>query len=101
MSNNEDPLGRVPPRDLEAGKSVLGAILIKPDAYDVAAGIVDGADFYLERHRLIFDALGELTAARVPIDAVTLLSQLNSRAATAGGADYIAELGAFVPTAAN
>lgn len=98
---NDDASKRVPPHDLEAEKSVLGAILIKPDAYDVAAGIVDPLDFYLERHRLIFDALGELTAARAPIDVVTLLSQLNSRAATAGGADYIAELGAFVPTAAN
>jgi replicative DNA helicase len=101
MSNNEDTLGRVPPRDLEAEKSVLGAILVRPEAYDVAAGILDAGDFYLERHRLIFDALGELTAARAPIDAVTLLSQLNSRAETAGGADYVAELGAFVPTAAN
>jgi replicative DNA helicase len=98
---NDDTLSRVPPHDLEAEKSMLGAILIRPEAYDVAAGIVDGADFYLERHRLIFHALGELTAARAPIDAVTLLSQLNSRAELVGGADYIAELGAFVPTAAN
>src|SRR5271155_5324592 len=99
--SNDDIMSRVPPRDLEAEKSVLGAILLRPDAYDVAAGIVDAGDFYLDRHRLIFEALGELVAARVAIDPVTLLSQLNSRGEAAGGAGYIAELASFVPTSAN
>ena len=101
MSNDTDIMSRVPPRDLEAEKSVLGAILIKPEVYDVAAGILDAGDFYLDRHRLIFGALGDLVAARAPIDVVTLLSQLNSSAEAAGGADYISELASFVPTAAN
>jgi len=99
--NDDDTMSRIPPRDLEAEKSVLGAILLKPDAYEVAAGILNADDFYLDRHRHVYEALGELSAARTPIDAVTLISQLNSRAQAAGGADYIAELGAFVPTAAN
>jgi len=101
MTNNGDIKGRVPPQDLEAEKSVLGAILLKPDAFDAAAGILDAGDFYLERHTVIFDAIGELAAARVPLDETTLLSQLNSRREAAGGISYIGELASFVPTAAN
>ena len=101
MSDEHDILRRVPPQDIKAEQSVLGAILINPDAHDVAAGILDSGDFYQERNRLMFDAMSELRAARVPIDAVTLLSQLNSRAEAAGGAAHIAELASFVPTAAN
>lgn len=102
MSGQEvDILRRVPPHDVGAEKSVLGAILLKPAVFEVAADIVERDDFYHEPNRLVFGAMNDLVAALKPIDPVTLLAQLNGRVGDAGGAGYIAELAAFVPTASN
>src|SRR5208283_3619297 len=101
MSAEADILRRVPPHDEGAEKSVLGAILLKPEAFEVAADIVTPDDFYHEANRLVFGAMSDLATAGKPIDTVTLLSQLNGQAREVGGAGYIAELANFVPTALN
>src|SRR5271167_2178179 len=98
---DSDILRRVPPHDDGAEKAILGAILLKPEAFEVAADIVKASDFYHEPNRLVFAAMNDLVGAAKPIDAVTLLAQLNGRAGDAGGAGYIAELAVFVPTASN
>lgn len=97
-----DILRLVPPHDSGAEQSVLGAILLNPEAaFELAADIVEKDDFYHGANRLIFEAMSDLVAARVPIDPVTLLAQLNGHAGDAGGAPYIAETASFVPTALN
>ena len=67
------PPGAVPPHNLEAERSVLGAILVQNEAIDVAreAGL-EGRDFYREAHHQIFEAACSLSDRRQPIYLITL-----------------------------
>ena len=97
----DDILRRVPPHNLEAEQSVLGAILLDNAAISEALGVLGAGDFYREAHRRIFAAMLTLSEAGEPIDAVTLTDTLRIGGAleAAGGAAYIAEVAAMVPTA--
>lgn len=95
--------GRIPPRDLDAEKSVLGAILIDPDAIVQVDDLLNPESFYQESHQLIYEAMETLYEKRQPIDVVTLTNQLKKmkQLTAAGGASYVAELSNLVSTAAN
>jgi replicative DNA helicase len=99
----EDILRRVPPQNLEAEQSVLGAILLENEAINQALEILSAEDFYRESHREIFRAMVELSDKLQPVDAITLTDALRARGALEAivGAAYIAEVVACVPTAAN
>jgi replicative DNA helicase len=99
----DDILKRVPPQNLEAEQSVLGAILLDNEAINQALEVLAAEDFYRESHRQIFRAMGDLTDRNQPVDAITLTDALRGKNAldAVGGAAYIAELAALVPTAAN
>jgi replicative DNA helicase len=99
----DDILKRVPPQNLEAEQSVLGAILLDNDAINQSIENLNVEDFYRESHRDIFRAMVALTELRQPVDAITLTEALRTGGVLEriGGAAYIGELAAFVPTAAN
>jgi replicative DNA helicase len=99
----DDILKRVPPQNLDAEQSVLGAILLDNDAINQVVESLGAEDFYRESHRQIFRAMVELTDRSLPVDAITLTDALRTKGAleAVGGAAYIAELAAAVPTAAN
>ena len=99
----DDILRRVPPQNLEAEQSVLGAILLENEAINQALEVLSAEDFYREPHREIFRAMAELTDKSQPVDAITLTDALRARGAleSIGGPAYIAELANCVPTAAN
>jgi replicative DNA helicase len=61
------------------------------------AEILDGADFYREAHRVLWEGIEALAAARKPIDAVTLADALKPRWQEIGGHAYVTELVASVP----
>ncbi|EKD59184.1 MAG: replicative DNA helicase, partial [uncultured bacterium] len=65
-----------PPQNIEAEMSVLGAVLIDNPCLKQVRGILDGADFYRESHRLIFHAFLSLQLADSPFDLVTLTKHL-------------------------
>jgi replicative DNA helicase len=94
---------KVPPQNIEAEASLLGAILIDSDAVVKVADIVGAIDFYDERHRHIYEAISHLYEQRRPIDVLTLSDQLKGAGflETVGGAAYLTELTNFVPTAAH
>jgi replicative DNA helicase len=98
-----DILKRVPPQNIEAEQSVLGAILLDNDAINQAIEILTAEDFYRESHREIFRAMVALSERNQPVDAITLTDTLRTGGVleAVGGAGYIAELAACVPTAAN
>jgi replicative DNA helicase len=98
-----DILRRVPPQNIEAEESVLGAILLENDAVNAVLEVVAVDDFYRESHRLIFQAMVDLADRIQPVDAITLTESLRARGVLEqiGGPAYIAELAARVPTAAN
>lgn len=94
---------KLPPHDLEAEVSVLGSILIDPDAIIRVADLLTFESFYEPAHQKIYEAMETLYDKRQPIDAVTLTNQLKKMKALneAGGAAMIARLSNSVSTAAN
>ena len=91
------------PHSLDAEKSVLGAILIRNEAFNLAAELIDAQDFFRDAHRRIFNRMVALSERNDPIDFVTLKEEL-SRAGEldeVGGPAYVAALADGVPRSAN
>ena len=95
--------GRVIPQNLEAEKSVLGAILIDENVISDLVTIVKPRDFYEPKHQAIFDAMLKLFEKSSPIDLLTLTDQLKKTKdlAKIGGSAYLTELTNYVPTASH
>src|SRR5919109_4113297 len=94
---------RTLPHNLEAERSVLGAILLHNDAFNLAAEAIDAHDFYRDAHRRIFDKMVKLAERGAAIDLVTLKEEL-ARAGDldeVGGPAYIAALVDGVPRSSN
>ena len=92
------------PMSLEAEQAVLGAILIKPEAFAEITGILHAEDFYLEEHKKIFIALQSMFLSSRSVDTVTLVNTLVSQGAyrdSESGILYLTQLAEAVPTAAN
>jgi hypothetical protein len=98
-----DLLRRSPPQDIEAEQSVLGAVLLENGSIEEANRILKPEHFYREAHREIFKAMRTLWRDKVPIDAITLTTELRNRKKLeeVGGPAYLAELATVVPTARN
>jgi len=96
-------VSRQPPNDIQAEQSVIGACLLSREALDEAAGLLAAGDFYVDRHRHVWEALLQLREEGTPADPVTLVSTLQERGrlGAAGGRTYLADLARAVPTAAN
>ena len=95
--------GRTPPNDVDAEKSVLGAILIDPEGIHKIADIINEEAFYDARHRLIYKAMRTLYENNQPIDVLTVTAQLKKtkELKPAGGSSYLAEMTNYVVTSAN
>lgn len=95
--------GRVPPQDIEAERAVIGAILLQNEAFDTAVESVGPDDFYLPAHRVVFEAMAELSKNDKPVDVLTLSSQLRSTQMidAVGGPAALVGFSEAVPTAAN
>jgi replicative DNA helicase len=94
---------RTLPHNLEAERSVLGAILVHNDAFNTAAQVIDGRDFYRDAHRRIFDRMVALNERSEAIDFITLKEELSrgGELDDVGGPAYIASLVDGVPKATN
>ncbi len=94
---------RVPPHNLEAEQSLLGAMLLSPEAIGKVVEYARSEHFYREAHRHVFDAITKLFMAGEPCDPIVVAEQLNQMGVLekVGGKPYIHTLLNFVPTAAN
>jgi replicative DNA helicase len=94
---------RTLPHNLEAERSVLGAILLHNDAFNLAAEVIDSADFFRDAHRRIFDKMVKLAERNDAIDLVTLKDELarSGEIDEVGGPAYIAALVDGVPRSTN
>src|SRR5580765_6548954 len=94
---------RTLPHNLEAERSVLGAILLHNEAFNHAAEVIDSADFYRDAHRRIFDKMVKLAERGEAIDLVTLKEELGRAGEIdeVGGPAYIAALVDGVPRSTN
>jgi replicative DNA helicase len=101
--DNERKFDRTPPQDLAAEQSVLGGMLMSKDAIADVISQIKAHDFYKPAHETIFDAIIDLYGHGEPADAITVVAELNKRGELSriGGAPYIHDLIAVVPTAAN
>jgi replicative DNA helicase len=95
----------VPPQNIEAEESVLGAMLVAEPALGRVIDEVrlSPEDFYLEKHGLLFAAIHDLYAASKPVDELSVAEALIQRGdiEEAGGKHYVSELAAKVPAAGN
>jgi replicative DNA helicase len=94
---------RVPPHDLDAEKSLLGAMLLSADATAVGLSKVKTEDFYRQAHQRIFVAMSALFAKGEPCDVVTLAARLESTGELeqVGGKTYLLDVVNTVPLAGN
>ncbi|WP_026329044.1 replicative DNA helicase [Thermus scotoductus] len=95
--------GRIPPHNLEAEQSVLGAILLDSDVLDELEGLLPSPEaFYAEAHRKIYAAMQTLRSQGKPVDLVTLAEELSRRGEleALGGVSYLVQLSEATPTAA-
>jgi replicative DNA helicase len=94
---------KIPPHSIEAEQSVLGSMLIAPDAWDKVAELVNDEDFYNRSHQIIFRAILRLLRKSQPIDLITVSEDLEERneLEDAGGFAYLGELARNTPSAAN
>ena len=91
------------PYNLEAEQSVLGSFLIDMEyQYEIMSRLKE-IDFYLESHKLIFDAMSAIINSNKPIDLVTLSDMMEKKATLdkAGGIEYLTDLARITPSAAN
>ncbi|MGH9182031.1 MAG: replicative DNA helicase, partial [Acidimicrobiales bacterium] len=70
------PAGRVPPHDLQAEESLLGAMLLSRDAIVDAVDVCTEADFYKPAHGHVFEAVCSLYGQGEPADPVTVADEL-------------------------
>src|SRR5437763_12824844 len=94
---------RTLPHNLEAERSVLGAILLHNDAFNLAAEVIDSGDFFRDAHRRIFDKMVALSERNGAIDLITLKDELGRAGELdeVGGPAYIAALVDGVPRSMN
>ncbi|HYJ60482.1 MAG TPA: replicative DNA helicase [Actinomycetota bacterium] len=94
---------RVPPQNLDAEQSVLGAMMLSTDAMADVVEILEADDFYRSAHGRIYAALRDLFAHGEPIDTITAVEALRRQGILdqVGGALYLRDLVEQVPTAAG
>src|SRR6188472_287522 len=101
----QPPTAHVPPQNIEAEESVLGAMLVaEPTLTRVIDEVkLNAADFYLDKHGAIFSCIHDLYAASKPVDELSVSESLTQRnqIEEAGGKHYVSELAAKLPAAGN
>lgn len=95
--------GHTPPQDIEAEKSLLGAIMLDENVLPEIITVISPNDFYDKNHQVIFEAMRNLYDSHRPIDLLTLTDELKSlkKLKSIGGAAYLTELSNFVLAASH
>ncbi|HEX8991228.1 MAG TPA: replicative DNA helicase [Anaerolineales bacterium] len=91
------------PHSREAEEAVVGAVLINPEVYYDVAQFLQADDFYIHRHRWIWEAFASLHEQRIPLDLLTVGEELDrkGRLSEVGGPAYLTTLVNQVPTSLN
>ena len=94
---------KIPPQNLDAEKSLIGAVLIDEEVMADVSENVKAIDFYDKNHGIIFGAMIRLFERHKPVDLLTLTDELKRKDEldAIGGSAYLTELTNYVPTAAH
>jgi len=97
------PADRLPPQNIEAEQSILGSLLIDPDAIMKVSSFLRPGDFYREAHQRIYGAVLALHERRMPADFVTVVDEMarQEQLDFIGGPAYLTSLLNMVPTSVN
>ena len=103
LFENEPIAPQVVPHSRDSEEAVLGAVLINPEAYYDVAQFLRPEDFYIHRHRWIWEVFTRLHERRVPIDVLTVTEELDQlrQLAEIGGPAYLTALINKVPSSLN
>ncbi len=103
MKQLESTLEKLPPQNVEAEQSVLGAILIDNEALTTSLELLVPDYFYKDSHRRLFLSMIELFDKNEPIDIITLTDHLKRKGEIdlVGGVQYLTSLVTMIPTSAN
>ncbi len=93
----------MPPQNLEAEQSILGALMLDKDGIIKVADVVSAQDFYDTRHQLIYETMLGLFERNISIDILTLSNSLEEKKQLdqVGGAGYLSQLVNTVPSATH
>lgn len=96
-------MAREYPNDLVAERSLLGSMLISSDVCQTVLSLASKDDFYLDSHRILFEAMQNIYADNSPVDVTTLTSYLIDKKLLdkTGGVEYLLELSESVPTTSH
>ena len=103
QNNRSATAAKIPPQNLDAEKSLLGAILIDEEVLADVSEAVKPRDFYDKNHEMIYDGMLRLYEKHKPVDMLTLTDELKRKdhLSLVGGSAYLSELTNYVPTAAH
>jgi replicative DNA helicase len=93
----------LPPQNLDAEESVLGAMMLSESAIEATSNVIDAGDFYRESHAKIYRAALELYQQGQPVDAITVADKLDEKGELdeVGGKSRIHEIATLVPATSN
>ncbi|OYX43467.1 replicative DNA helicase [Candidatus Saccharibacteria bacterium 32-49-12] len=103
MATKTIPAGKIPPQNLDAEMSLLGAVLIDEEVMADISDHVRSEDFYDKRHGIIYSAMMRLYEKHKPVDLLTLTDEIKRKNELdeIGGSAYLTDLTNYVPTAAH
>jgi replicative DNA helicase len=95
------PSQQIVPHSREAEEAVIGSVLINPEAYYDVVEFLQAEDFYIHKHKWIYETFNRLHERRSPIDILTVTEELDQMGylGEVGGSAYITALISNVPTA--
>ena len=96
-------MNREVPHNIDAETSVLGSMFLTKKALQKALELLDGSEFYLDKHSKIFECIKAIDARGSVVDLTTVADELNNRnwLKNIGDIDYLTEIIESVPSAAN
>ena len=94
---------RIPPQSIPSEQAVLGSIMLRKEAMHEVEDIINPDSFYVEKHKIIFRAMLDLSLKNEPIDMLSLSTKLIEQKAleNIGGNQYLAEILNVVPSSTN
>jgi len=103
MKNKINTSPRIPPQALDFEESILGALMLEPDAIYRVNGIISSESFYLDKHRIVFEAIKSVSDAGKPIDLITVTRELKDKNEldSLGGPIFVTQLTRNVVSAAH
>ncbi len=94
---------RIPPQSIPSEQAVLGSIMLRKEAMHEVEDVINPDSFYVEKHKIIFKAMLDLSLKNEPIDMLSLSTKLDEQKMLdrIGGNQYLAEIVNVVPSSTN